>query len=113
MTQIKVGGKLYKIIYSNQTNDKVFSEEDSADGYIAYQLSEIHIRDTNSKDSMQETTVHEVLHALLDNIGVSSEETQVNLDSTINLLAPRLHAFVVDNPDFFSKLILNKISNDC
>ena len=104
MIQIKIGGKKYTILHTNHTNNKVFKEEEDAHGYIAYKLSEIHIRDTNSKDSMEETTIHEVLHAMLDNSGAPD----ANLDAVITVLTPRLHAFIIDNPDFFSTLIFNK-----
>jgi len=103
MTKIKIGAKLYSILHTNQTINEIFKEEPNANGYISYPTSEIHIRNTNSSDTIEETTIHEILHALIDNAGVPDQ----NLDTFINVLTPRLHAFLKDNPDFFITL-LNK-----
>ena len=49
----------------------------------------------------QENIIHEILHALLDNAGLPEE----NLDKTIQILTPRIHAFLIDNIEFQKKFL--------
>ena len=54
------------------------------------------IKNEVSKNYQQENIIHEILHALLDNAGLPEE----NLDKTIQILTPRIHAFLIDNIEF-------------
>jgi hypothetical protein len=96
MKKIKVGGRNYHIKYKTALNEQTFKEHDKAYAFVDYINSEIVLRSDVSEDFLKENLIHEILHALLDNSGIPEE----NLDKTIQILSPRIHAFITDNPEF-------------
>ena len=93
---IKIGGRIYTINLVDSVCDETFSTHDNAYGYVDYINSKITIKNEVSKNYQQENIIHEILHALLDNAGLPEE----NLDKTIQILTPRIHAFLIDNIEF-------------
>ncbi len=107
MNDIKVGGKSYSINFCDTIEDETFNENENAYGYIDYAYAKIVIRDDISSSFKQENLIHEILHSLLENTGVSEK----NIESTIEVLAPRIHAFLIDNPEFQDQFLnLKKVN---
>lgn len=100
---IKIGGKKYKLSLTNHKTDEIFKDNEEANGYIKYDLSEINIRSSNSSDVIKESIIHELLHALLDDSGVED----LNTEKLVKILTPRLNALLEDNPEFIMKFIKN------
>jgi len=99
--KIKIGARIYNISIETSEENSVFKEHEDAYGYIEYPTSEIHIRSNLEKTFQKEILIHEILHGLLDNTGIA----EINTDKITEALAPRIYAFLVDNPDFQKKLL--------
>jgi len=98
---LKIGARTYAVSVQTPEENSVFQEHESAYGYIEYPTSQIHIRAELDPAFQKETLLHEILHGLLDNTG----NEDINTDQITKALAPRLHAFLVDNPDFQQYLL--------
>jgi len=112
-TKIKVGGKTYTINFEEDLTEKFgITGDDEVYGCIDYANSNIYVDTNMSEDSIQESLVHEILHALLDRrnlelIGKNSTIPEM-VENIVEYLTPRFHAFLVDNPNF-QKEILNNL----
>lgn len=100
----KIGARVYGISIESPEINKVFQENDTAYGYIDYVSGKIKLRSDISKDFQTETLLHELLHAMLDNSGIED----INLDKITKVLAPRLHALLIDNPTFQEDILKDK-----
>lgn len=98
---LKIGGRTYIVAFQTPEENSVFQEHESAYGYIEYPTSQIHIRAGLDSEFQKETLLHEILHGILDNTGIED----INTDQLAKALAPRLHAFLVDNPEFQKNLL--------
>jgi len=89
--RVKIGVHTYTIAWQRI----ILSEDKEVDGVCDHEKMEITLSDKLKETQLQETFIHECLHAI--------EETyKINLgESRINALAPALLAFLKDN-----KLIL-------
>lgn len=103
---LKIGGRTYAVSIQTSEENSVFQEHDSAYGYIEYPTSQIHIRAELDVGFQKETLLHEILHGLLDNTG----NEDINTDQLTKALAPRLHAFLIDNPGFQQYLLASEKS---
>ncbi len=99
--QVKIGARTYTIHEQDAEENSVFKEHEEAYGYIEYPTSQIYIRADLETTFQNETLIHEILHGLLDNTGID----EINTDQITKALAPRLHALLVDNPDFQKKIL--------
>lgn len=102
--QIKIGARIYTIHEQDAEENSVFKEHEEAYGYIEYPTSQIHIRSDLEITFRNETLIHEILHGLLDNTGID----EINTDMITQALAPRLSAFLVDNPNFQQNILALK-----
>jgi len=98
---LKIGARTYTVSIQTPEENSVFQEHESAYGYIEYPTSQIHIRADLDAGFQKETLLHEILHGLLDNTGVED----INTDQITKALAPRLHAFLIDNQGFQQYLL--------
>jgi len=96
---VKIGARKYDINFVN-----IDDEEDEICGYTDYHKGEIVLNNSLVGDAKTEVFLHETLHCLLDNAGINEISAQLknengsNLAELIcNVLAPRLHAFLLDN----------------
>lgn len=102
--QIKIGARIYTVREQDGEENSVFKEHEEAYGYIEYPTSQIFIRSDLETSFRNETLIHEILHGLLDNTGLD----EINTDQITKALAPRLYAFLVDNPDFLKTILALK-----
>ena len=95
--RIKIGSKIFKV----KLTDKLVLGENYT-GECLYQNLKIHVRPHLAKSVREVTFIHEVLHAIYDNLGYSDHD-----EKKIEELANALHGIIVDNPDLFSTEISN------
>ena len=88
---VKIGG----IIYSVQEVDRL-TFGDSATAEINYRKSTIEIAKDISEQRKHRDFLHEVMHAIYDNLGYSEHN-----EKQIDELAGALYQFVVDNSEVF------------
>jgi Zn-dependent peptidase ImmA (M78 family) len=99
---VKIGARSYAVSFVSLED-----EENKICGYTDYHKGEIILNDSLVDDAKMEVLLHEMLHCLLDNAGINEIAAQLknskgdeeqNLAELIcNVLAPRLHAFLLDN----------------
>lgn len=90
---VKVGGKVYKVIIT----DKLESGTENYTAEIDYRKVEIRITNT-TKQRMEADFTHELVHALLDNLGYSNHD-----EKEVDEMANALYAVIKDNPKIFTK----------
>jgi Zn-dependent peptidase ImmA (M78 family) len=104
---INVGSKDYTVNFTQE--DKILSENETADGYINYTHREIVIRTGIDKELIKENVIHEILHALLDDSGIENTiqllKDEDKCEALISALSPRIYQFIKDNNDFIDKFI--------
>jgi hypothetical protein len=104
---INVGSKNYTVNFTQE--DKILSENETADGYINYTHREIVIRTGIDKELIKENVIHEILHALLDDSGIENTiqllKDEDKCEALISALSPRIYQFIKDNNDFIDKFI--------
>jgi len=105
--QIKIGARSYSISVESPKINQVFAEHEEAYGYIDYITSQIKLRAGIDPQFQLETLLHELLHGMLDNSGIEG----VNTDTIAKVLAPRLHAFLIDNPSFQTDILNSEVKN--
>jgi S-ribosylhomocysteine lyase LuxS involved in autoinducer biosynthesis len=88
---VKVGGKIYKVIIT----DKLKSGTENCTAEIDYRETEIRIFSTN-KQRMEADFIHELTHAILDNLGYKDQD-----EKEVDEMANALHAVIVDNKNIF------------
>jgi len=107
-TNINIGSKDYSVNFTKE--DKILSENETADGYINYTHREIVIRTGINKELIKQNVIHEILHALLDDSGIENTIQLLNdedkCESLITALTPRIYQFIKDNKTFIDKFIL-------
>lgn len=104
---INVGSKDYTVNFTQE--DKILSENETADGYINYTHREIVIRTGINEELIKENVIHEILHALLDDSGIENTiqllKDEDKCEALISALSPRIYQFIKDNNDFIDKFI--------
>lgn len=91
--KVKIGAKIYSV---SKTDDlKLGIMNCSAE--IDYKELEIRISES-SQAKMEADFIHEIIHAIYDNLGYTEHD-----EKQISELANALHALICDNPKIFSK----------
>lgn len=91
--KIKIGGKIYAV---KETNDlRLGSLNCSAE--CDYENLEIRLVPTTCENKKQADFIHEMVHAIADNLGYKSQNEQ-----DVEAFAQALYAVIQDNPKMFS-----------
>jgi predicted metal-dependent peptidase len=90
--RIKIGDKIFKV----KLTDKLVLG-DNFTGECLYQNLKIHVRPHLAKSVRESTFIHEILHAIYNNLGYLDHD-----EKKIEELANALHGIIVDNPELFS-----------
>jgi hypothetical protein len=69
---------------------------------INYRLREIHYGSTRPERAQAEDIIHEILHAIFDDIGL--DWGKKDEEKMTSRLAPRLAALIADNPELIERL---------
>lgn len=90
---LKVGYRTYSV----ESMDPQVADDEGRWGDINHRLGRIRIQDALPAPRYAFTLVHEVLHALFQDVGLDwSHEDE---EKMVERLTPRLCAFLTDNPD--------------
>jgi hypothetical protein len=88
--KVKVGGFVYEVSQTEHLRG-------SSDCVGEISLTELKIRIRPMPESrMAQALLHEIVHAIYDNLGFIDVDEQ-----KIDMLANALHALIVDNPEMF------------
>lgn len=90
---VKVGGKTYKV----EITDRLDFGAANCAGEIIYDKLIIRIL-PNPEQEMHGVLLHEIVHAILQNLGYRDHDEQ-----KVDELANALHALIVDNPGIFER----------
>lgn len=100
--KIKIGGIVYKVIEC--TNP---SEEDSnIDGQIIYSKQELRLKNDMEQDYKENVFVHEIMHGILELIGLEQDE------NLVIRLSNAMHQVIKDNPQMFQNVREHIFSRD-
>lgn len=92
--QIKIGGKIYAV---ETTNDlRLGSLNCSAE--CDYENLKIRLVKSTCENKKQADFIHEVVHAIADNLGYKQQDEQA-----VDAFANALYAVIQDNPEMFEK----------
>jgi Zn-dependent peptidase ImmA (M78 family) len=96
LKKAKIGAKLYSIDeYSKIEFDNILqifgSNNFDAKSFILYDQQIIGIRSELHENTKKEYLIHELLHAMLDDSGLSEDK---EVEQFIKVLAPRINAFI-------------------
>lgn len=92
--KIKIGGKIYTV---EETNDlRLGSLNCSAE--CDYQDLKIRLVPYTCEGKKQADFIHEVIHAIADNLGYKQQDEQA-----IEAFAQALYAVIIDNPEMFKE----------
>ena len=93
---VKVGGILYDV---SEVDHAMCVDQKEVKGKIEYDFCKITIRnDIQSKQGMEQTFLHELVHAMERERGLEWGE---NNELYTEELAKVLHQVIIDNPDMF------------
>jgi len=101
---LKIGARIYSVEKWSGSEIESFTGRDSNEicGFTDYYQGKIIVNGDVSKDVREETLLHEIMHTLLDNSGISEIGKQLKEDPQVaelvaTITAPRLHAMLKDN----------------
>ena len=92
--KIKVGGMTYKVV----VGDFPSLAADSNAGEILYIPLEIHLRKELAPEFLERVFIHEVLHAIYNDLGYKEHD-----EKQIDEMAGALHALIKDNAGLFEE----------
>lgn len=92
--QIKIGGKIYAV---ETTNDLRLGSLNCT-GECDYENLKIRLVPYTCKNKKQADFIHEVVHAIADNLGYKQQDEQA-----VEAFAQALYAVIQDNPKMFEK----------
>lgn len=98
-SKVLIGGCSYRMRYLDEPHEN--------DGDCDFSARRITVRTCDKQgpydeDYVQETTLHEVLHGVLDSTGLKYTHFKENYDAEerfINAITPSLRRFLIENPD--------------
>lgn len=101
---MKVGANTYSLRITKKAWKRLMATDVTAHescGYTSINDHEIVIDPEMSETNVKSTVVHEVIHALLEDTGVTWPLSEgIDQEETLcRILGPRLFAWLVDNPD--------------
>ena len=107
-SQFKIGAKTFQLNCIESINFDNLLQELGIDisiardkiGFIDQYKKKIYVRSDVSEQLQRETLIHEILHALLEDSGISSLNGQklINIEEIIvSILSPRISAFIQEN----------------
>jgi hypothetical protein len=96
ITRLKVGCRTYRV----ERWPEKEADDDGARGDCNYRKGRIRVADGYKPSAQAETIIHECLHAILKDAGMADHE-----EALVERLAPRLAAFMADNPDEVRELL--------
>ena len=95
---ITIGARTYTVVYATELEDETLKSNPKAYGYADHSASKIVIKKTECETFMKENLMHEIIHAISENAGISLSE------DIIRILAPRMHEFLVRNKNFINEI---------
>lgn len=91
--KVKIGNLDYEVV---QTENNLVFEGESVDGMITFEESKIELGILNkSKQFIEETFIHEVVHGILNHMCMEQNE------EVVDKISKGLHQVIKDNPDIF------------
>ena len=78
--------------------------------YDAGTILEIKVKRDIPESLRKETAMHEIIHALMNNTGISSVFSPEQIEMLVQSTGYGLTSFIVDNKEFFKECFLNE---DC
>lgn len=99
IASVKIGATRYSV----EVWDHKEADEAGACGDCSLRLARIRVADGYHRFAQAETFIHEVVHAILADIGVAQPEEDE--EKMVRRLSPRLAAFMADNPDAVRELL--------
>lgn len=113
MTTVKPPGKVKvgHLTYAVEVSAKRCSDADVMYGQSDMRTAEIILNPAQCDGQLRDTTLHEVLHALMDQMGVQKGGDKALLATTddeermVHALAPLLLGVLRDNPDLVAFLV--------
>jgi len=96
LKEVQIGAKHYSIVECDSDHFELLLEELGANNhearsFIAYDQQLIVVRSELHQDTKKEYIIHELLHAMLDDAGLSED---VEVEHFVKALAPRLTIFL-------------------
>ncbi len=118
---MKIGAKTYKLILLTSVKvEKILEEMGLAPdisknkvGFIDYYSQIIYVKSDIHHDLLAETILHEILHAIVDDSGISAIRFDPNVDiseSIVAILSSRLLATLRDNVDILKKFSITTMT---
>lgn len=92
--KLKIGGKIYTV----KITDDLKLGCINCTGECDYENLEIRLVTYTSENKRQSDFMHELIHAIADNIGYKNQDEQA-----IDTFAQALYAVIQDNPEMFEK----------
>lgn len=90
--KIKIGGKVYSIVIT----DNLRLGSLNCTGECDYEQLKIRLTTDTCENKKQADFIHEVIHAVADNLGYKNQNEQ-----EIEAFAQALYAVIQDNPEMF------------
>jgi hypothetical protein len=103
---VKVGPYRYKVVVDAARIKELEKESDTElYGITTHGHLEIALHPDVADTVLRETLLHETLHAVFYNIGLSDRLTDKTEEHMIRALSPALFALLRDNPDLVAYLV--------
>ena len=94
---VRIGARRYAIALTRRPEDDP-AEIDHHEGTIV-------VSDAMTTEATVEMVIHEILHGLIDDSGLDIDANEVDEEMIVRALAPRVTAFLADNPDQVRELL--------
>lgn len=105
--RVKIGWHTYKVIFGKEplvlAGSDINIHEDLC-GLTSVNQCRIWVDDNQSKSQIQDTLLHEILHAVFDTCGISVDLDHAAEERIVRVLAPNLLSLFRDNPELAEKL---------